>query len=65
MITTCYLFSEPMVEQRIVKSSEEIQKEREEKETKLREALEPKSLEDIRRERALKKSQPGLFLYIF
>lgn len=50
-----------------VKSLEEIQRMKEEKDARLREALEPKSLEDIRRERALKKSIPGItlsFLYV-
>lgn len=50
-----------------MKSLEEIRRMKEEKDARLREALEPKSLEDIRRERALKKSIPGItlsFLYV-
>ncbi|KAL4225004.1 hypothetical protein ACF0H5_015699 [Mactra antiquata] len=42
-----------------VKSPEEIQREKEAKEAKLREALEPKSIEDIRKERAVKRAQGG------
>lgn len=40
-----------------MKSQEEIRREQAEKEERLREALEPKTLEDIRRERAIKRAR--------